>query len=344
MPESDKPMGSKNKREIDRLREGGGSMNINTPDDQSAITGMLSIGDTLLVVKQRGVYQIKMADQIDPERTNPQVPNTVQRLSQFGSDEEFIGKVLLTAHGLFSKKHILSNIDCDTAMVHIVEITKNVAEMRVLADRFAEEQKKCLGKFDGKIGHDRSFLLPSIVNIDARVREFVQKADHSLRELFSIAKLFYAEAGKGGWESLKKRIDSETDRIDNFDQFLKNSLPFLVQIRNARNTIEHPRYDKQLVARDFSINSDNCLVPPLIELVHPKTPMSGVPISDFMNSVQRGIVDIVELMVVFLCARHFESPSDLIVRIIEIPEERRTNPNVRYGFGAMVGNELVPLS
>lgn len=337
-------MGYENKREVDRLREGGGSININTPEDQSAITSMLSIKDTLLAVKQRGIYQIRMADQIDPERSNPQVPNTVQRLSQFGSDEKFIGKVLLTANNLFSKKNILSNIDCETAMVHIVEITKNVAEMRVIADQFAEEQKKCLGELNGKIGNDRSFVLPSIVNVDARVREFIQKADHSLRELFSIAKLFYAELGKGGWESLKQRIDGETDRIDNFDQFLKNSLPFLQQIRNARNAIEHPRHDKQLTARDFSINSDNCLVPPLIELVHPKTPMNGVPISDFMDSVQRGIVDIVELMVVFLCARHFESPSGLIVRIIEVPEERRTNPNVRYGFGTMVGNELVPLS
>lgn len=337
-------MGYKNKGEIDRLREGGGSININTPEDQSAITSLLSAGDALLAVKQEGIYQVKMADQIDPKRSNPQIPNTVQRISQFGSDEIFIGKVLLTANNLFRKKEILSNIDCEMAMVHIVEITKNVSEMRVIADQFAEELKKCLGGFNGKIGNERSFVLPSIVNVDARVREFIQKADHSLRELFSIAKLFYAEVGKGGWESLKQRIDGETDRIDNFDEFFKNSLPFLQQIRNARNAIEHPRHDKQLATRDFSINSDNCLVPPVIELVHPKTPINSVPISDFMYSVQRGIVDIVELMVVFLCARHFESPSGLIVRIIEIPEERRTNPNVRYGFGTMIGNELVPLS
>jgi len=235
MSANEKPIGTRNKREIDRLRESAGSMNINTPDDQSEIASMLTIDNTLIVVKQRGIYQIKMADQIDPERTNPHVPNTVQLLSQFGSDEEFIGKMLLTAHGLFSKGNLPPNIDCDAAMVHIVEITKNVSEMRVLADRFAEEQKECMGKFDGKIERDRSFFLPSIVNVVARVCEFVQKADHSLRELFDIVKLFYTNLGKGRWESLKKRIDSETDRIDNFDEFLKNSLPFLTQIRNARN-------------------------------------------------------------------------------------------------------------
>ncbi|MDP1558273.1 MAG: hypothetical protein Q8L82_05100 [Nitrosomonas sp.] len=63
-----------------------------------------------------------------------------------------------------------------------------------------------------------------------------------------------------------------------------------------------------------------------------------------MNSMQSRIVDIVELMVIFLCARHLKSPSGLNLMIIEIPEERRTNPNVRYGYGTMIGNELVPLS
>jgi len=63
-----------------------------------------------------------------------------------------------------------------------------------------------------------------------------------------------------------------------------------------------------------------------------------------MDSAQLGIVDIVELMMVFLCARHLESPSGLILMIIEIPEELRTNPNVRYGYGTMIGNELVPVS
>src|SRR6266513_1197909 len=91
------------KREIDRIRESAVSMSINVPVDDSEITGMFTLVDKLLGVKRIGMYQIKMADQIDTESTNPNVPNTVKRLAAFGSDGKFIGKILLTAHGLLEK-------------------------------------------------------------------------------------------------------------------------------------------------------------------------------------------------------------------------------------------------
>jgi hypothetical protein len=56
------------KRPIDRKRDAGGEMEIGPPDDQSAITAMFPIGDDLYVVKERGVYEVKLADRIDPNR------------------------------------------------------------------------------------------------------------------------------------------------------------------------------------------------------------------------------------------------------------------------------------
>ena len=117
------------KREIDRIRESAGLMSINVSGDDSEITGMLTLGDSLLVVKRKGIYQIKMADQIDPKRTNPNVPNTVQRFAAFGSDEEFIGKILLTAHGLFEKGHLSPKIDANAVMGHAAEIISCVGPL-----------------------------------------------------------------------------------------------------------------------------------------------------------------------------------------------------------------------
>jgi len=337
------PKDKQPKRGIDRIRESAGSMNINVPGDDSEITGMLTLGDSLLVVKRKGIYQIKMADEIDPERTNPNVPNTVQRLAAFGSDEEFIGKILLTAHGLLGKGHLSPNIDANAAMIHATEITKNVAEMRILSDRVASEEQEIVDKFEGKIGNDRSLVLPSMVNVDIRIREFIQKADHALQKLFDLTKLFYPDLGSGGWESLKSRIEGES-RIDNFDQFLSGATPFLRMIRNARNAVEHERPGMKLIATDFALNSQNQLAPPFVQLVHPKTPFNGVPIREFMSSACANIVDIVELMIVFLCARHVDPSGNFTISVIEIPIDRRFSPNVRYGFGMMIGEQLVPLS
>jgi hypothetical protein len=70
----------KEKRPIDRMREAAGKMDVGTPDDPTAITGLFPIGDTLYVIKEKGIYEIQFADAIDPKRTNIHVPNTQQRV------------------------------------------------------------------------------------------------------------------------------------------------------------------------------------------------------------------------------------------------------------------------
>ena len=76
-------------------------------------------------------------------------------------------------------------------MLHFAEIIKNIAEMRVLSDRFGIEQDRAIENFQGKIGQNRALILPSMVNVEIRVREFFQKADHALQKLFDVVKLFY---------------------------------------------------------------------------------------------------------------------------------------------------------
>jgi hypothetical protein len=53
------------KRPIDRLRDGAISLEVKTPDDDSAISIMITVGDRLLVVKEKGIYEIKPADKIE---------------------------------------------------------------------------------------------------------------------------------------------------------------------------------------------------------------------------------------------------------------------------------------
>lgn len=88
-------------RPIDKLRDGAGSFEIKTPGDDSAILEMISTGDRLLVVKGKGIYEVKLADEVDPKRTNINVPNTIQRVLPYGADDPWVGAVLLTGHHLF---------------------------------------------------------------------------------------------------------------------------------------------------------------------------------------------------------------------------------------------------
>lgn len=332
------------KRPIDKLREGAGSLDLSTPDDDSAISEMITVNGRLLVVKGKGVYEIKLADQVDPDRTNISTPNIIQRILPFGSAHPWVGAVVLTAHNLLKSTYVPKEIDCEKAMALVLDIAYDIAAIYELVEKYLEAQKTAIGSIDPKIWNDRSFMVPALGNVAIKCNEFLQKSDHALRELFKVVKLFYVDVGTGGWESLKSNVDQEPQDIDNFSQFLNNALPLLQLIRNARNCVEHPRKEQRIEVADFSVDARNNLVPPMIEIIHPKTRLDKMPVANFIIQTSQNLVDVVELMLVFLCARHVQSLAGFPVQVVEIPPDRRRSENVRYGYGMVNGDQIIPMS
>ncbi|PTR02198.1 hypothetical protein C8R30_10694 [Nitrosomonas nitrosa] len=331
-----------NKRPIDRLRDGAVSLEVKTPDDDSAITGMITFGDRLFTVKEKGIYEIKLADQTDPERKNIHVPNAIQRVLSYGSAEPWVGSVLLTGHELLKKEILKKEIDVDRAMSLVLEIAQNIASAKELLEAFSDSQRIEFEKYDLKIREDRSVILPSVTGITNKCKEFFQKSDHALDSLFKITKIFFSKVGKGHWEGLKKEVEAESPQIDNFGEVLANILPFLQLVRNARNCVEHPRTEQKIITTDFDINPDNQLLPPLIEIIHPKTPQPQMPVVNLMSQIISTIVDIVELILAFLCNRRIRPITGFPVQVHEFPTSQRRTENVKYSYGIATKNNIIP--
>ena len=331
-------------RPIDKLRSGAGSLEISTPDDDSAISEMISIADRLLVVKGKGIYEIKLADQVDPERTNIGVPNTIQRILPYGAQDAWIGAVVLTANHLLQSPCLPSDINGAEAFAVVLEIAKDIAGAYELMEKYCDAENVATRSFDPKIRKDRSVIVPALGNIETRCNEFFQRSDHALRELLQLVRMFYSDVGSGGWEGLKTKIDGESKDIDNFPQFLDETVPFLQLIRNARNCVEHPRPEQRLVTVDFSVDARNVLLPPTVEIIHPRTALPRVSVNAFFTQTFKNLVRVVELMVVFLCARHVSTIGGFPVQVVEFPQKRRRSPHVRYGYGTKIGDEIVPMS
>lgn len=328
-------------RPIDRVRDGAGSLEVTTPDDDSAITGMLTFGDGLYAVKEKGIYEIKLSDQIDPERKNIHVPNTIQRVLPYGSAEPWVGSVLLTGHELLKKEILNDGLDVDKAMLLVLEIAQNIASAKEVLQAFSDSQQAEIEKYDLIVSKNRSLVLPSVNGIANKCKEFFQKSDHALDGLFKIVKLFIPNVGKGGWDSLQIEIGKETEKVDNFSEVLKNMMSFLQFVRNSRNCVEHPRAEQRIITTDFSINPENQLLPPAIEVVHPKTPQQPIPVAELMSHVVNSIVDIVEVMLAFLCNRQIQPVAGFPVQVHMFPEDQRRTQSVRYGYGVATENNII---
>ena len=129
------------------------------------------------------------------------------------------------------------------------------------------------------------------------------------------------------------------------DQYLLKMAESRKQIvRATRNCVEHPKPEQRLVTVDFSVDARNVLLPPTVEIIDPSTPLPKVSVNAFFKQTFKNLVRVVELMVVFLCARHVSTIGGLPVQVVEFPQKRGSSPHVRYGYGTKIGDEIVPMS
>src|SRR5690349_18669276 len=95
--------GTNEKGPIDELRDAAFSLRVGF-DEDGRFVDFYKIGDErMLWVKSNAIYEIMLADQIDPGRTNPSIPHAQQRLLDVGAEDEMVQRILLTAKVLFNE-------------------------------------------------------------------------------------------------------------------------------------------------------------------------------------------------------------------------------------------------
>jgi hypothetical protein len=320
------------KSPIDLQRESGAFMNVGSPDDLSPITAMIVIGKKMHVVKAGSIYEVRLADDIDPGRTNPSVPNTQQKVLSIGSDAEVVGRILLTANALF-KKNYLPNVDCVEALRLSFEALKDVVAMAEISETLKHDEQGSIANLRDNRKADGSVLLPSIKNLPQRCGEFVQKADHSLGKLYSIVQLFYPRARKPYFEGFSETLIALYGPTDPFAQAVQNAVPFLKFVRDTRNCIEHPKHHQRIIVKDFSFDPSGRVLAPSIEVVHARSPHDAVNISVFMRDINAAITDVVEAMIAGSCGKHVKGSEGLRFEVVALPDEMRREKFVRYSYG-----------
>jgi hypothetical protein len=333
------------KRSIDRRREAAMSVEVGADGDTSPITGMITIGGILHIVKSEGIYEIRLADEIDPQRVNPNIPNTQRRVLRLGSDSELVGRTLLTAKKLFDPKFVRPGVDCVGALSLAFEALKDLGSMSEIWAEIARAQEKVVSIGEFKAKQDGSLVLQSIENIEVLCKTFSQKADHTLQSLISIVRLFYGnDAGRRWFESLTEIAEKQYGLEDPFSKYMRAALPFLRFVRNMRNCVEHPQHDQKIVVTDFALGVDGKIVPPTIEVVHKQSPQSPVLVVRLIADLTEHLSKVFETMIAFICDRNMQAMGAFDVQVVELSPESRTEKHVRFSYGMVAEGVNIPIS
>ncbi len=179
-------------------RDQGGKFTLKNPDDGSPIREAINLGDRLLTITEKCTYAIQMADQIDPGRTNPDLPHTSQqKLFDYGANSELLCRSLLHAKVMFRKE--FQRIDIERAMLLSFDVLSELIAMDEAAQSFKAAEVAAIERAQGLGRADGSLALPAVGNVRAHCKTFAQKAqkaDHGAGALLEIVRLFYGEMKK----------------------------------------------------------------------------------------------------------------------------------------------------
>ncbi len=325
------------KRPIDRLRDSALSMEVGSTT--SPITGMVKIGDRLHIVKADSIYRVTFADEVDPDRTNIDIPNSQQKVLEYGSDSSLVGKTLLTAKQLFDGGFLGRHFDSETAIGLSFECLKNLAAMSDLALAFKKQDEHEEEFLSQQTIKNRSLMLPSAPNLEPRCKEFVQRADHALQALFGISSLFYGGKIKGWFEGLADEVSRRHQGDTTYLEFMADAAKFCKSMRSTRNCIEHKKANEWVEVLNYTLTHKNEVSPPTITVHHPKHPQLKTPVAAYTTQVTDHIANIFELMIAFMCSRHIDRSVKLPIEVRELPPDQRPNRFVKYSYGLAANDQ-----
>lgn len=343
--ESDEARSKLTHRPIDRLRNSGGVGEIGTMAD-GAIVAMISTREKLYFVKTHSIYGFQFADRIDPNRQNPNIPNTQQKEFSIGSENSDVSRVLLTADLLLKKTALGQTFDVQLGLESAFELLRDIVALRGKLIKLEADQREAQSTHAVEVKMRRTFCLPSIENIEAQCDAFAQKAAHVINGLESLARLFYPALTSKWIDALIQTAKKEHGIESELARYLEQSKPFLLFVNDdMRNLIEHPKQDRFIKVYNFRLLPSGDLAVPSVEIVRSDQPVETHALGALMKFITEKLVNICEGLLVRLCDSNIKGPGPFsALRVIEVAPDKRNNPYVRFSYGYYDGQTMIPIS
>ena len=308
-------------RPIDRMRDSAGSAKI--PDGYGKAVSMKVIGSRIYFLAERGVTSGVMADQIDPERTNPNIPQVVQRAElAYGLDTPFVQRTLCAAFELVDQTHLPDRVNQDdlltmslgvaSALAAVADVTKDL-----LAHQEETRQKELTAAY-----------LPHTENLTGKVKQslaHLRDVENTIKEM---ALHFYPKAASGDpWDKdLRQAMETAHSSDTPSMKVFETLTGFLLAVADHRNAMIHPDKTKWVSITDYELEAQGSIVAPTIEVTHSRSPVPRHDVAQFLQSQVDLISNAYETFLAWLCdlnVRVFHEMFD--TRVASLPDGTMRN-------------------
>jgi uncharacterized protein YukE len=312
-------------RPIDRIRESAGSAKI--PDGHGNIVSAKTIKDRIYFLAEHGLSSGVMADQIDPERTNPDIPFMVQRVElTYGVGHPFIQKTVCTPFELIDQTYIPTHVDKDAMLTLAVEVATSLSSvMDVLRELQAHQDET---KAKGQTGQLSAAYVPRTANLKGKVHQCVAALRDVAIAIQRMSQQFYPkEAQNEAWDQkLKPALIAQYGDKDGFLDLLTVLWKTIDGVSDHRNAMIHPDYTKSLTVYDYELDPAGVFVAPTIEIVHPRSAVARRDVAQFLEGQVDDISYVYETLLAHTCSMNVRPLNDMFEsNVAELPNGERRN-------------------
>jgi len=331
------------KRPIDQKRDSGGSFTVGSPGETA--TDMLVLDGRLLAIMTGGVHAVRTADSVDPDRTDIDLPNMMtQQVLGYGSDSPFISRTLLAGRELFQRGYLGTDFDEQRALKLAFEAAQHLAAMTDLKVAFEQERERA----DKELQRTRveaGFKLPVTLDLRSRAEAFIRHADKVNQATKQLSDLFFPkDKGNESWSShIAQALESATAANEQSKQFLLGVVSLIEAVREFRNSSEHPDGTKSLELWDFDIQPGLKVLPPSIEIRHPKFPVARTDFLIFMDTLIEECSRIFEGMAALLCNESIKVPPIISCQVALLDEaQSKARHGISFAYCATFKPGVLP--
>ena len=309
-------------------------------NDGETNKAMIVTDDHLYAVTDRAIYAVQMADQIDPDRTNINLPMTVQQKGLgYGSDSEFVARTFMTAAQLFNPTYLGQTFPVTEGKLLGLELAKRLATLQDFYNALAANEERAEVELQ-TARRQGSFKLPETPDLRTRVETFAAAADRIQETLFKIAFLFYPKPAKqeGTRAYLIAAVEAATPGRTNYHDGIKSIVELLHRIREHRNASVHEDGPKALIVRDFHLLPDGDVSAPLMTIQHPVFASPETPVTAYMSQWIGALTAASEAMIAWLCGENITLKVGPFEHHLDMMPDGQTVDGSRYYYRtAIVG-------
>lgn len=316
-------------RRIDRMRDSAGSTTI--PPGHGNIVAVKVINDRMYFLAERGLTSAVMADHIDPERTNPDIPLVVHRVElSYGAEHRFIQRTVGAAFELIDPTYLPINVDQHAALMLAIEAATSLASVLDVAAEMRAHQLDTRAK--GKAGELSAAYIPRTANLNGKVRQSIAALRDIEVVIKKLTEQFYPKETKNDpWDKkLKLALLMKYERLTGFIEYMDKLWMALKAVADHRHAMIHADDKKSIIIRDYELEQNGAFVAPTIEIIHPENPVARVDVVQFLETQSELLAEVYESLLGYICDLNVRKLNDMFhSSVAEVPPgEPRSGSNL----------------